>query len=89
MLKELNLDASEPRRLHWMRVPFGEDQRMRFRAWDAVEAFKVRVTLRALNSPDTKHRIAVKLRGFDSFGPIPISGFPATIVELQNRCHDH
>ena len=41
MLKELYLDASESRNPHWMPIPFSEDQRMRFRDWDAEDAFKV------------------------------------------------
>ena len=89
MLKELYLDASESRNPHWMPIPFGEDQRMRFRDWDAEDAFKVPVTLTASDANHIKHRIAVKLRGFESLGPVPISGFPATLAELQDRCNDY
>lgn len=89
MFKEVGTSNTESWKKTYKELPFSRETRRRSQAWDANELFRLNMTLTAENPGDSRylwHHIVVSFRGFEEMGPIPISGFPTTLDEIQGRC---
>lgn len=89
IVKEVGSTDTESWNRNWKQVPFTRERRRMSQAWNGDGPFRLNIKLTAANPGDfryQRHHVAVSFGDFEAVGPIPISGFPATLDELQGRC---
>lgn len=69
----------------WTAVRITDDDKFRFLDQGRDDPFKAGVSITA-HGRHLKRCISVTLKGFERRGRIPISGFPATLAQIEERC---